>query len=417
MNSDTEQEKLVVDATNCPKVTLLGRVMEMQNLANNAKPSVRVIEESEKTLIVISPKPSESKKSHSWDEGLEDDDGWNEHLLKYKRKWACATATAAAPGLLMFCVPFFVKVFDGRWMVPSGGWTKESFVEYNSRTIPAVLSNHFYLACVMLVLLFVQIGLAICVVKKSSVPGDMQHKLHRWCGRLTAPIILMSCACGTLALAFCDIGPKRGIESAFFVWIGILMIIYCYKAVMFAGQKKYGLHMQYMFLTLCLVTSPGWNRITLNLQKIILIGPKAFYDSRTLECMMIPNPAGFYYTWSFLLAQIWIYSVWFCAGVPFVKRYSTGFWLNGSAALLCGVCVWEMAHNSTHYGLRSSEACTQAALDQAALITTAINNHGRHSLAFAYGLCAPNNVAYGMKIPSLYGNPNTTYIEGMYPGY
>merc|ERR1719189_2917103 len=96
---------------------------------------------------------------------------------------------------------------------------------YDSATMPTVLNSHMFLACAMLVLLITQCSLAICVAMKKSVRGDCQHVWHRWVGRVTIFVVIICSATGTLALAFCDVGPKRGIENAFFVWIGIVIII------------------------------------------------------------------------------------------------------------------------------------------------------------------------------------------------
>jgi len=219
---------------------------------------------------------------------------------------------------------------------------------------------------------------------------------HRKFGIVPVTTILACVFLGTVALWRCDVRPKRGAENIFFVWIGVGIMTLMIQSVRYASKGFVGLHMQYMAIAVCLVFSPGYNRIASILIRNYFWFREASY-SHACWSANTWNDLGYYYTWSFLLGGCVVIMVWLLpmspAKAPFFRIWSLGFWLSLVLACIMLACLYQVFVEfswETYTKFAVGLNCSREVLDNWETFANAQRAEGLFAKSSAYGICTPD---------------------------
>lgn len=342
----------------------------------------------------------ERSASENFEEVEEDSAAWSEHLAKYKFKYILLTFFYAIPCATVFAFSVVYSIQAGRWYNTAAGQPyipkEDDPYQYVYRSIPVVLDTHMYVAVAMLVLIFFQL-LSI---------GMGWKKFHKRLGYVTAAFIFTGALLGTIALLICDVRPKRGAENIFFVTIGIGIMTFLVKGLLAIWRKKdgkhirAGLHMQYMSICVCLVFSPGWNRII----TVVFRKYNQIYNGIDQQCFVLAgfSTSGFLYTWSFLAGVGTLGFWWFVprfTRAPFFKKGSLGFLYMMAMSCILASCVWQTVWN---YDLFPNPQCNPEHIRNWQTFANASRVAGLFSPSIGYGVCAPADQSFVQGIPAIF---------------
>ena len=285
----------------------------------------------------------------SWSTGEEGTKEWDDYLRSFKAQWLWLLVLYCSPPGLIFCYSLAKSAVYGSWWNTSMNEPYEPKQEqvgsiYNPviNSLPAILKTHMVFAVPMLGGILLQVLLAYWMVIKQS---NIATRLHQRFGIVLLVIILSCVSLGTLSLWFCDIQNKRGAEMIFFVMIGFGIMISGVKGISFAAQNMHGLHMQYMTFTVCLIFTPGFNRIASVLIRHLY---NAFQSDYSQQCFVANSwsPEGYYWTYSFVMGMTYLAILWLCpcspARVPFFKIYGFGFFYSLIMMALLMACLFQL---------------------------------------------------------------------------
>lgn len=341
----------------------------------------------------------------------EDDKDWSEYLRGYKKQYLLIACLYAGPCYAIFMYSVVMSIWYGSWWNTSAGQpyiAKEEDLKMGKyidvyRSLPAVLETHMWFAVLMLGLITFQIGFAIvgtfCGLKNA-------FKYHRALGIFTAMAIFVAAFLGTVSLFLCDVQPKRGSENLFFCAIGVGIMVFLVMGLYYAGKGLYGLHFQYMCISVCLVFSPGWNRIT----TVIIRHALQSIRGVTQGCFVMStwSEHGYFYVWSFY-AGMGSLALWWllvpCTRAPFFKKYSVGwFYMLGMFGILLG-CTWQTFidwEQAPAWPLSSIQNCTKQEFTSWSNFTKGAKTAGLYSINMGYGVCAPSSASKQQGVPQIF---------------
>ena len=339
---------------------------------------------------------SSDGSGQSWSTGQEVDKDWDNYLHGFKAQWFWLVVLYCTPPGLIFGYSIVMSAWYGSWWNTSGNEPYEPRPAdigtlYNPvfNSLPVILKSHMTFAVPMLGGILLQVALAYFGVIKSNVSA---MKGHTRFGSVLLVIILACVGLGTLSLWFCDVQNKRGAETMFFVMIGFGIMASGVRGIAFASQGLHGLHMQYMTFTVCLIFTPGFNRITTVLVRHLY----AYQEDYSQQCFIAStwSPIGYYWTWSFLLGLSYMALLWLCpwspAKVPFFKVYSFGFFyalLMGAIMLACLFQAlflwWPEVMDKLYHGLD----CSEQRLNAWRHFAATLRNTSLFDQSHAGGLC------------------------------
>lgn len=155
--------------------------------------------------------------------------------------------------------------------------------------------------------------------------------------------------------------------------------------------------MQYMVLTICLIFTPGFNRIT---SVLIRHFHSAFQSDYSQQCFVASSwsPVGYCWTWSFILGFLYLAILWLCpcspAKVPFFKIYGLGFFYAMLMLALMLSCLfqtlvlWLPELLEKRHGLDCSK---KNRLARFKAFAAALRNRTLYDISWSSGLCAASS--------------------------
>jgi len=258
-------------------------------------------------------------------------------------QWFWLAFWLVLPGAITFSYSVFASLYHREW------WAIAYNLPYNTEElkIPSVFEIHFGFAILMLIFIAAQLFFVWKGLWRN-------HKMN---GHVVVMIIICAVVPGTVALALCDSAPKKGVETLFFVQLGICIILTTVKAYNAIMTKKltvpggggilkeshsdrlerHQTHMRYMVWNLMLIFSPAYNRIWQMFWRTVNGWKPECYQVLTF------TRQGVLYTPSFVIGLAYSFFVWaFCFRYPMFNVGELGWWQFWFFACTLTLCIVQM---------------------------------------------------------------------------